>query len=65
MGLSKLLVLLAVMIGVWLAVRWWRRSGLRITVERRAAARAAPPPVVDLEHDPTSGQYAPRKRERR
>ena len=65
MGLSKLLVLLAVMIGVWLAVRWWRRSGLRITVERRLGARAAPPPVVDLERDPASGQYAPRKGERR
>ena len=58
-GLGKILLLVVVIAAVWFGFRWYQRSGLRLTVERRG--RKVPPTPLDLERNPATGAYEPRR----
>ena len=63
MSAGKVLLLIAVIVIVWYGFRWLQRSGLRVTVEHRGRARrrAEARRVLDLERNPATGNYEPRR----
>lgn len=61
--MGKILLLIAVVVLVWYGFRWFKRSGLRLTSEPRP--RNAQRPVLDLERNPATGDYEPRRDETR
>ena len=62
-GLGKILLLVAVIAAVWFGFRWYQRSGLRLSLDRRG--RKVPPAALDLERNPATGAYEPRREDRR
>ena len=63
MGFGKLIVLVAIIAVVWFGFRWLERSGVRLTVDRpkKRATKGSTGPV-DLEHNPATGSYEPRRK---
>lgn len=63
LGFWKILLLVAVIAAVWFAARALERSRARPAVENRARRPGAPPDnsTVDLERNPATGAYEPRR----
>ena len=69
---GKIIVLVAIVVLIWFAVRWFNRFGsLRDGSSppgggRRPGSGSAPdsPPAVDLERNPVTGAYEPKKTDR-
>lgn len=69
-GLSaaKVILIVAVVVVIWYAVRWYNRYGaLRASSPwmKGDVPAAEPKPAVDLERNPVTGAYEPRKDDQR
>ena len=68
---GKIIILVAIVVLIWFAVRWINRFGsLRDGASppngggRRRGSAPESPPAVDLERNPVTGAYEPKKTDR-
>lgn len=62
-GFLKLLLLAAVVTAVWYGFRWLERSRGGPAVGRRPPERRVADSAIELERNPATGAYEPRRRD--